>query len=218
MNKLRQVPCLLSTKETVTKWATFHSFLPHYLPPTWRIILFYFICFLGPHPWPMDIPRLGVEWELHLPAYTTATATPDPSYVCDLHCSSQQRWILNPLSEAKDWTQILLDPSQVRLPLSHEGNSEKEFLDQFQKLFIFLELFCVYVCVDLRISPGRGENWYFKSTVLFIRGQKVFLEPDFPCLLKKKKVENGENFFTGQIQVYTKSKSTKEFSRIRKDI
>ena len=111
-----------------------------------------------------------------------------------------------------------MDPSQVRLPLSHEGNSEKEFLDQFQKLFIFLELFCVYVCVDLRISPGRGENWYFKSTVLFIRGHKVFLEPDFPCLLKKKKVENGENFFTGQIQVYTKSKSTKEFSRIRKDI
>ena len=35
---------------------------------------------------------------VQLPAYTTARATWDPSYVCDLHCSSQQCWILNPLS------------------------------------------------------------------------------------------------------------------------
>ena len=26
----------------------------------------------------MDVPRLGVEWEPQLPAYTTATATGDP--------------------------------------------------------------------------------------------------------------------------------------------
>ena len=32
----------------------------------------------------MEIPRLGVELELQLPAYTTATATGDPSFVCDL--------------------------------------------------------------------------------------------------------------------------------------
>jgi len=40
--------------------------------------------FLGPHPWQMDVPRLGVESELQLPAYTTATATQDRSRVCDL--------------------------------------------------------------------------------------------------------------------------------------
>ena len=50
----------------------------------------------------MDVPRLGVELELHLLAYTTARAVPDPSHVCDLHHSSRQHWILNPLSEAKD--------------------------------------------------------------------------------------------------------------------
>ena len=33
--------------------------------------------------------------------YTTATATPDLSHVCNLHHSSRQRWILNPLSKAK---------------------------------------------------------------------------------------------------------------------
>ena len=37
------------------------------------------IVFLGPHPQHMEVPRLGVESELQLPAYTTATATPDPS-------------------------------------------------------------------------------------------------------------------------------------------
>ena len=35
----------------------------------------------------MDVPRLGVEWELQLPAYPSATATSDPSHICDLHCS-----------------------------------------------------------------------------------------------------------------------------------
>ena len=45
---------------------------------------------------------------------TTATATPDLSRVYNLHHSSRQRWILNPLSEARDWTNILMDPSLVR--------------------------------------------------------------------------------------------------------
>ena len=40
------------------------------------ILLFYlFVVFLGPHPRYMEVPRLGVESELQLPAYTTATAT-----------------------------------------------------------------------------------------------------------------------------------------------
>ena len=37
-------------------------------------------------------------------AVATATATPDLSLVCNLRHSSQQCWILNPLSEARDWT------------------------------------------------------------------------------------------------------------------
>ena len=47
-------------------------------------------------------------------AHTTATAMPDPSPVCDLHCSSRQQQILNPLSEARHRTCILLNASQVR--------------------------------------------------------------------------------------------------------
>ena len=57
----------------------------------------------------MDVPRIGVKSELQLLAYTTATATWDLSCVCNLHYSSRQSWILNPLSEAKDGTIILMD-------------------------------------------------------------------------------------------------------------
>ena len=48
----------------------------------------------------MEGPRLGVESELLLLAYTRATAMPDLSCVYNLHYSSQQCRILNPLSEA----------------------------------------------------------------------------------------------------------------------
>ena len=61
----------------------------------------------------MEVPRLGVELKLQLPAYTTAIATRDPSHVCDLHHSSGQCWILNSLSEARDGTRVLVDARQV---------------------------------------------------------------------------------------------------------
>ena len=44
-------------------------------------------------------------------AYATATATRDLSRVCDLYPSSWQHRILNPLSEARDQTHILMDTS-----------------------------------------------------------------------------------------------------------
>ena len=46
-------------------------------------------------------------------AYTTATAMQDPSHVCSLHHSLWQHWILNTLSEVRDWTWGLIDTSQI---------------------------------------------------------------------------------------------------------
>ena len=43
----------------------------------------------------------------------TATATPDLSHVCDLHHSSQQSQILNPLSKARDQTPNLMVPNHI---------------------------------------------------------------------------------------------------------
>ena len=45
--------------------------------------------------WHVEVPRLGAELELQLPAYATATAVPN------LRLSSQERWILNRLREAR---------------------------------------------------------------------------------------------------------------------
>ena len=56
---------------------------------------FFVFVFLGPHLQHMAVPRLGVESEIQLPAYTTATATWDLSRICNLHYSSWQCQILN---------------------------------------------------------------------------------------------------------------------------
>ena len=45
----------------------------------------------------MEVPKLGVESELQLPASTAATAMPDLSHIC----------------EARDRTRNLMDPSLV---------------------------------------------------------------------------------------------------------
>ena len=88
--------------------------------PSWFLFFFFilllfilFYCFLGLHLRHMEVPRLGVQSELQLSAYTTATATQDPSQVCDLPHSSRQCRILNALREARDRTCGLKVPSRV---------------------------------------------------------------------------------------------------------
>uniref|UniRef100_A0A8W4FEA8 Vesicle associated membrane protein 3 n=1 Tax=Sus scrofa TaxID=9823 RepID=A0A8W4FEA8_PIG len=77
------------------------------------LLLLLFFPSLGPHLQRMEVPGLGVQWELPRPAYTTATAARDPSRICDLHHSSQKPRILNPLSKVRDRTGILMDPCRV---------------------------------------------------------------------------------------------------------
>ena len=55
------------------------------------------VVFLGSHLRHVEVPRPRVESELQLPAYTIATATPDPQ----------------PASKARDQTCILTDASWV---------------------------------------------------------------------------------------------------------
>ena len=59
----------------------------------------------------MEVPRLGVESELQLPA--TATAMRDLSCACDLHHGSRQRRIPDPLSKTRDRTRILTDTNWI---------------------------------------------------------------------------------------------------------
>ena len=83
--------------------------------PGYDFFFLFFFFFLGLLLWHIEVPRLGVKSELQLPATATATATatPDPNHACNLHHSSQQHWILNPLCKVRNRTLILMDPSQV---------------------------------------------------------------------------------------------------------
>ena len=61
-----------------------------------------FFGFLRLHLQHMEVHSLGAASELELPGYTRATATWDPSRVCDLHHSSWQHWILIPLERGQE--------------------------------------------------------------------------------------------------------------------
>ena len=67
-----------------------------------------FFFFLRLHLWHTKVPKIEVESELQLQAYTTVTAMWDPSHICDLQHSLQQCQIPNPLSESKDQIHILM--------------------------------------------------------------------------------------------------------------
>ena len=72
--------------------------------------------FLGPYLRHMEVPGRGVKSELQPQVYTTAIATWDRSYICDLYWSLQQCWILNPLSRGRDQTCILIGWATVGAP------------------------------------------------------------------------------------------------------
>jgi len=57
--------------------------------------------FLKFHPQHVEVPMVGVEWELQLLAYTIATPMQDPSHICDLHHSSWQCGILKSTEEGQ---------------------------------------------------------------------------------------------------------------------
>ena len=92
-----------------------------------------FFLFLGLHPRHMEVPRLGVESELQMLAYTIATPTWDLSHVCNLY-SSWQCQIPDPLRKARDWTCILMEASQIRFCCAKMGDP---------KSHIFLSLTCI---------------------------------------------------------------------------
>ena len=60
-------------------------------------------------------------------AYTIGTAAWDPSHICDLHHTSWQHWIPDPLSEARDRTRIFMDTSWICF-LHHNGISSSIIL------------------------------------------------------------------------------------------
>ena len=100
-----------------------------------------------------------------------------------IHHSSQQCWILNPLSKARDWTQILMDPSQVCFRCTTTGTpSLKTTLNSFlpaQKQAHLLHprqetetpssysLFKLLLCLPPPPSH-QCQRWIYTFCVLFL--------------------------------------------------
>ena len=74
----------------------------------------------------MEVPRLGVQQELQLPTYTTATAMQDLSCVFNLHRSSRQCHILNPLSKDRDQTHNLMVSSRIHFCCAMMGTPQQK--------------------------------------------------------------------------------------------
>ena len=83
--------------------------------------------FLGPRPRHTEVPRLGVELELWLPACITSRAAtrhlPDPSHICHLNHSSRPPRLLSPIEQGQGSTLYPHGCYRWGLNLlSHKGN------------------------------------------------------------------------------------------------
>jgi len=91
---------------------------------------------------------------------------PDLSRVCDLYHSSQQRRILNPLSEARDWTCVLMVPSGIRFHCATMGILSF-FLSFFLSCLISGESAWFVSLQANTLAPGQvtraGERWVWLS-------------------------------------------------------
>ena len=134
---------------------------------------FSFLVFLGPHLGHMQVPRLGVKSELLTLAYATATAMLDLSRGCDLHPSSWQCWIPDPLSEARDQMCILMDSSRIHYHWATMGTPPN---------FLILER-CILKCSE----RNTHDVWNLLSNCKAKKKKKVCKEKDYGKMLAKSK-------------------------------
>ena len=127
--------------------------------------LFFFLLFLGPH--------LLAHGNSQARGWigAVATATRDPSGICDLHHSSRQGQILNPLSEARNRTCILMDTSLVHYLWAMTGTPwfaevlnngvGSEWMWVISLLSQRISLFWSFVCVFLPLLGPQVGIWRF---------------------------------------------------------
>ena len=81
---------------------------------------------------------------------------PDLICVCNLHYSSWQQWILNPLSKARDRTRIFMDTSQLHDCWATTGTPVYLYF-----LFNILKFICIFVYFSL---DHRSHVWIWWET------------------------------------------------------
>ena len=152
------------------------------------ICFFFFFFFLGPYMLHMEVPRLGVESELELLAYTTVIATLDLSCICSLCRSFRQCRILNPLNEAthshRDYVEFLTHWATMGNPhITFSPCISLGYSRLWQSLRLSLILMIVAVLRNIgqifcRVSLSLGWSDIFLLTILelqvFRRNKSAF--------------------------------------------
>ena len=126
----------------------YHSLLIH---SSIKIMCFFCFCFFFQlHLWHMEVPRLGVESELQLPTYTTATAMPDRAltvnYMAALgNAGSLTHWARPGIKPATSW-----------------------ILVGFIRHWAMKEMPESCVLKDPQLDSGGGKLWNITSLVLIL--------------------------------------------------
>ena len=165
--------CNVTSVRTAVCNILFWFLIPLFHPKV--LLLFYLftylLSFLVPHPWHMEVSRLGVKSEQQLQAYIIAIAMQNLSCICGLHHSSTQLQILNPLSKARDGIHILMDTSQIHFCCPTIGtpfllckrtisNSQSHLMISYFSILSFLK-----------------KLWFHQHVVLLIFFLFLFLSP-----------------------------------------
>ena len=130
----------------------------------------------------MELPKLGVELELQLPAYATAMAMWNWSHICNLHYSSWQHQILNPLSKTRDQTSILMDTRRTRFPWAKTGAPITSlFQTSAMEILIFLSFTLNLKCYVL-VLLGHMSNSLGPTSCPFLTYRALTFF--FPCFCK----------------------------------
>ena len=84
-------------------------------------VLFFLLVFVGLHPWHMEVPRLGVESELHTCQFTSQPQQRQMWAGCATHTTAHSHaGSLIHWARARDWTHILMDNSPLLGSLPYE--------------------------------------------------------------------------------------------------
>ena len=122
---------------------------------------FVLLCFLGPHPQHMEVPRLVVKSELQLPLMPQPQQQKIWAISVTYTTAHGNAGFFNPLSKAGDQTHILLDTSWFRF--CHDENSKKFF-------FPWRACFTWYSIQGLRILWHMSESpsfWQLSNIPLY---------------------------------------------------
>ena len=113
---------------------------------------FFFACFWGwgaPEAYRSSQARGGIR------ALAARLHHSHSSLIFNLHQSSRQCRILNPLMEARDWTCVLVDPSQIRF---HWAMRELQFIHFFE----WMHCCCLKpVCLLIFFGHAHGMQMFW---------------------------------------------------------